>query len=49
MAIEVEDKLSQLCLSISRHIAAVVMPVAMPKFGRCVNCENQLCHTSSCL
>ena len=41
-----EDKLSEFSLSLSRHIVTVVPDgtSAMVKFGRCVDCEHQLCY-----
>ena len=43
---EVENKLLELSLSICRHIVAVVADGAgaIVKFGRCVDCEHQLCY-----
>ena len=43
---EVENKLSEFSLSLSRHIVAVATDGAsvMVKFGRCVDCEHQLCY-----
>ena len=48
---EVENKLSVISLSLSRHIVAVDTDGAsvMAKFGRCVDCEHQLCYASRCL
>ena len=42
---EVENKLSVFSLSLSMHIVAVVTDAAsvMVNFGRCVDCEHQLC------
>ena len=39
---EVENKLSEFSLSLSRHIVAVVTywASAMANFGRCVDCEH---------
>ena len=44
--LEVENKLSEFSLSLSRHIVAVITDgaCAMVKFGRCVDCEHQLCY-----
>ena len=43
---EVENKLSEFSLSLSRHIVVVVTDgvSAMVKFGQCVDCEHQLCY-----
>ena len=44
---EVKDNLSKFSLSLSRHIVAVVTcgAGAVVKFGRCVDCEHQLCYS----
>ena len=43
---EVENKLSEFSLSLSRHIVVVVPDgtSAMVKFGQCDDCEHQLCY-----
>ena len=43
---EVQNKLSEFSLSISRHIVAVVTDSAsaMVTFGRCADCEHRLCY-----
>ena len=43
---EVENTLSEYTLSVSRHTVAVVTDgaSAMVNFGRCVDCEHQLCY-----
>ena len=43
---EVQNKLYESSLALSRHIAAVVTDgaSAMVKLGRCVDCEHQLCY-----
>ena len=46
---EVENKLSEFSLSLSRLIVAVVTDVvnAMVIWGRCLDCEHQLCYANS--
>ena len=43
IAEEVENKLSEFSLSLSRHIVAYLAS-AMEKRGWCVDCEHQLCY-----